>query len=99
MARDGEPVPSRGPAQPSTPSGAPPSEVPEDIAALSYEAAYARLEVILARIEAPSTPLEEAIGLYEEGMLLATRCQDALADVELRLKKVDARGRTTDLTL
>ena len=64
------------------------SEKPDD---LSFEAAFARLEEVLATLEAGNLPLEQAIALYEEGMRLAQRCQERLESAELRITQLQAR--------
>ncbi len=52
----------------------------------SFEALYARLEVIAGRLEAGQLSLDESLALYEEGMQLAQRCQERLAQVEQRIE-------------
>jgi exodeoxyribonuclease VII small subunit len=64
------------------------AEKPED---LSFEAAFARLEEVLATLEAGNLPLEQAITLYEEGMKLAQRCQERLEAADLRITQLQAR--------
>jgi len=64
------------------------SEKPDD---LTFEAAFARLEEVLATLEAGNLPLEQAIALYEEGMRLAQRCQERLESAELRITQLQAR--------
>lgn len=52
----------------------------------TFESLYARLEEVTARLEAGNLTLEESIGLYEEGMQVAQRCQALLAQVEQRIE-------------
>ena len=40
----------------------------------TFEEALARLEVIVARLEQGEVPLEEALGLFEEGTALMKQC-------------------------
>ena len=60
-------------------------------AEVSFEAAFARLEEVLATLEAGNLPLEHAIALYEEGMRLTQRCQERLESAELRITQLQAR--------
>jgi exodeoxyribonuclease VII small subunit len=57
---------------------------------LSFEAALARLEAIVARLEAGNLPLDEAVALYEEGMRLVTLCGQRLDAAELRVNQLAA---------
>jgi exodeoxyribonuclease VII small subunit len=52
----------------------------------SFEALYERLQAVTARLEEGNLPLEESVTLYEEGMVLAQRCQALLAMVEQRIE-------------
>ncbi len=54
----------------------------------SFEVAIARLEAIAERLENPDTPLEEAVGLFEEGVALARLCADRLEAAELRITEL-----------
>lgn len=96
----------RRPAQdPETPEAAAPAvvpddrdtELPADIAALSYEAARDQLVDVVRRLESGQGGLEESIGLWERGELLATRCQQWLDGARERLDRAVAdRGRGGD---
>ncbi len=55
----------------------------------SFEQATARLEEIIARMDAPETGLEEMISLVEEGLALITRSRKLLADAELRIRNLE----------
>jgi exodeoxyribonuclease VII small subunit len=61
-----------------------------------FEDQLARLEEIVARLEDESVGLEEALGLFENGMALARRCRERLEAVELRVSQLleaeEARG-------
>jgi exodeoxyribonuclease VII small subunit len=66
---------------------------------LSFEAALARLEAIVARLEAGNLPLDEAVALYEEGMRLVTICGQRLDAAELRVSQLAAApGGGTEVT-
>ncbi|MBN2370153.1 MAG: exodeoxyribonuclease VII small subunit [Vicinamibacteria bacterium] len=68
-----------------------------------FEDALKRLEEIVARLEKGELPLEESLGLYEEGVKLSRLChaklEEAEGKIELLLKdskgeaQVDASGR------
>ena len=54
----------------------------------SYESLYARMQAIVARLEAGELPLEEALALYEEGVSVAAACQQLLDKAELRVQEL-----------
>ncbi len=53
-----------------------------------FEDQLARLEEIVARLEDESVGLEEALGLFENGMALARRCRERLEAVEQRVSQL-----------
>ena len=59
-----------------------------ELAGLSFEAAYGRLEETVGRLERGELPLAEAELLYRQGMELAQRCQQLLSETELRITEV-----------
>ena len=61
----------------------------DDMANLSYEAAYQQLEALVAQLESGELPLEQAVALYERGQRLSAHCQALLEDAELKIKTVD----------
>ncbi len=61
----------------------------DEIKALSYEAAYAELEAIVARLEAGEQSLEDSVNLYDRGQKLAAHCQALLEKAELQVKTLD----------
>lgn len=68
--------------------------LPAEIAELSYEAARDQLVDVVRRLESGQGGLEESIGLWERGEMLATRCQQWLDGARERLDEaVSARGR------
>jgi exodeoxyribonuclease VII small subunit len=67
------------------------------ISELSFEAAYAELERIIAHLESGELPLEESVTLYERGRQLAERCQAALDQAELRVSQLTGDGRVEPL--
>ena len=60
----------------------------------SFEAALARLEQIVQRLEKGELPLEESLVLYEEGIRLSRLCHAKLEEAEgkIELLMKDARG-------
>ena len=61
--------------------------------ALSFEAAMARLEVIVKAMEGDNLPLDESLALYEEGVALTRRLSRELGGAE---QKVMILQRTPD---
>jgi exodeoxyribonuclease VII small subunit len=60
----------------------------------SFEAAMARLDEILQRLERGELPLEESLTLYEEGIRLSRLCHAKLEEAEGRIELLlkDSRG-------
>ena len=63
-----------------------------EIAQLSYEAAYQELDALVTRLESGALPLEESVALYERGQRLAAHCQALLEEAELKIRRVDESG-------
>ncbi|MBI2619951.1 MAG: exodeoxyribonuclease VII small subunit [Ignavibacteriales bacterium] len=67
----------------------------------SFEASLKRLEEIVESLEGGDIPLDQALGLYEEGLELSKQCNEKLKATELRLKKlsktVDGQFELEDL--
>lgn len=51
----------------------------------SFEESAVRVEEILARLERGDVPLEQALGLFEEGMKLTAHCQKLLDKAEQKV--------------
>jgi exodeoxyribonuclease VII small subunit len=66
--------------------------VEDDIAGLTYEAALAELDTLITKLEGGSIPLEEAIGAYERGAMLAKHCADLLERTEQRVNQLVVRA-------
>ncbi|HEV8516447.1 MAG TPA: exodeoxyribonuclease VII small subunit [Candidatus Limnocylindrales bacterium] len=66
--------------------------VDEEIAGLTFDAALAELQSVVARLEQGGLPLEESIALYERGMALHDRCARLLSDAELRVQRLFERA-------
>lgn len=54
----------------------------------SFEVLFARLEEVTELLEKGNVPLDRSVSLFEEGMQLAQRCQNLLADVEQRVERL-----------
>ena len=59
-----------------------------DIASLSFEAALAELEKIVADLESGQTDLERSIEMYERGAQLKAHCEKRLEAARLRVEKI-----------
>ena len=55
---------------------------------LSFEEAMARLEAIVAQLEAGEQPLEQSLSLYEEGAKLMKQCTTRLDKAEQKVMKL-----------
>jgi exodeoxyribonuclease VII small subunit len=67
---------------------------PDTVDSPTYEALYARMQAIVARLEAGQLPLDEALALYEEGVAVATACQRLLDQAELRIQELSPGSGT-----
>jgi exodeoxyribonuclease VII small subunit len=56
---------------------------------LSFEAAYARLEEVLERLQMGNMTLDESLAAYEDGIALAAHCQALLDAAELRVETLE----------
>ncbi len=57
--------------------------------ALPFEEALGRLETIVEAMETGDLPLENLLSKYEEGMKLATVCQEKLAEAEVKIRQLE----------
>ena len=62
--------------------------IPPDIAALSFEAALAELERIVAALESGDGTLDDAIDAYARGSLLKRHCESKLREAEAKVQKI-----------
>ncbi len=58
----------------------------EDQEIKSLEAGMERLKQIAERLEQKDLPIEEAVGLFEEGMKLVQKCSRLLDEAEERVR-------------
>ena len=70
------------------------AEAPAALDTLTFDTALAELERTVAELEAGGLPLEQTIARYERGVALEQRCEQLLADAELRVRRLveGARG-------
>jgi exodeoxyribonuclease VII small subunit len=73
---------------PSSNAGEP---APETAPAATFEKSYTRLEEVVRKLEAGQLSLDEATGLFEEGMRLAKRCNELLSHAELRITRLKSQ--------
>ena len=66
---------------------------------LTFEQAMARLEEIVAQMEAGEQPLDQSLALYEEGAKLMKQCAAMLDKAEQKVTKlrVEATGELTEV--
>lgn len=71
-----------------------------DSATLSFEDALKQLERIVGQLESGEVPLDQAIGLYEDGDRLRKLCQARLDAAQARIEQVraDAAGNVIGTT-
>jgi exodeoxyribonuclease VII small subunit len=62
--------------------------VEDGITTLTYEAALAELDTLITKLEGGSIALEEAIGAYERGVVLAQHCAELLERTEQRVNQL-----------
>lgn len=55
---------------------------------LDFEAALAELEVLVDQMEAGEMTLEASLAAFERGVKLTRRCQGALRDAQLKVKRL-----------
>jgi len=68
----------------------------KEIASLSFEESYARLDEVIEALEAGDRSLKDSLALYEEGVRLAARCEEQLRAAELRLTELLDQARDDD---
>ena len=63
----------------------------DDVKTMTFEAALAELEGIVARLEGGKAPLAESIAIYERGEALKSHCEGLLKAAEARIEKITLR--------
>ena len=63
----------------------------------SFETSLEALEEIVRKLEQGDLPLEESLGLFEQGIHLSRECQERLSQAERRIEVLlrDQQGRPT----
>jgi exodeoxyribonuclease VII small subunit len=74
----------------------------QPVGELTFEAALAELERVVARLESGDVPLEESIALYARGAELRAHCEDKLKAAEARVAEITqgpdgVRARPVDI--
>lgn len=64
------------------------SQIPADIAKLSFEDALAELETIVRQLEEGKGKLEDAIKAYARGAALKRHCEAKLAEARAKVEKI-----------
>ena len=59
-----------------------------------FEEALEQLELIVARLEDGSEPLEKSLKLFEDGVGLARKCQQLLDDAQKRITMLIGEGES-----
>ncbi|MBI3738680.1 MAG: exodeoxyribonuclease VII small subunit [Chloroflexi bacterium] len=70
------------------------SSSPKPVNELTYEAAFAELETIVAALESEQKSLDESMALYERGQALVKRCAELLDQAELKVKQLSGNELT-----
>ena len=65
---------------------------PDDVKSMTFEAALAELEGIVARLEGGKAPLAESIAIYERGEALKSHCEGLLKAAEARIEKITLKN-------
>ncbi len=56
--------------------------------AATFESSFTRLEEVVRKLEEGRLTLDEASGLFEEGMKLAKTCNELLSSAELKITRL-----------
>lgn len=65
-----------------------PAASPDDLAALSFEAALAELEQLVKQLEDGKAKLDDALAAYERGSLLKQHCERKLREAQLKIEQI-----------
>lgn len=60
--------------------------------ACGLEDLFAQAEDLIARLENPQLPLEEAFAAYEQGMKVIARCNERIDSVEKKMLMMNEQG-------
>ena len=67
------------------------TDIPSDIAKLSFEEALGELERIVGDLERGKVKLDDAIAAYTRGAQLKAHCERKLADAKAKVEKIVLR--------
>lgn len=70
----------------------------QDTIPLSFEAAFARLEIILEQLNTGTISLDDSLKLYEEADQLIAICNKRLTDAERKIE-ILVKNRSGELTI
>ena len=62
------------------------------------EEAFDRIEALLEKLQDKDVTLEEAFGLYQEGMGLLKLCNENIDHVEKQMLQIDEEGQTHEFS-
>jgi exodeoxyribonuclease VII small subunit len=68
------------------------NKIPDEIKSLSFEQAYQQLEETVQKLEAGQLSLEDALALYQRGIVLAQHCNFQLDQADLTVKRLTPEG-------
>ncbi|MEN9873272.1 MAG: hypothetical protein RL186_169 [Pseudomonadota bacterium] len=60
----------------------------DDLSGMSFEAALAELEALVAKLESGQASLEDSISFYERGALLKAHCDAQLKSAQMRVDQI-----------
>ncbi len=60
----------------------------KQLSELTFEQAADRLESIVNKLESGEVPLENAIDLFQEGMILSKHCHQKLEKAEMKIDEI-----------
>ena len=63
----------------------------------TLEENFAQIETILEQMEKPDVSLEEALGLYQQGVVQLKVCNEILDEVEKKMQILNADGELEEM--
>lgn len=66
------------------------TDIPADVAAMSFEDALSELERIVRTLEEGRGRLDDSIAAYERGMALRRHCETKLREAQAKVEKITA---------
>lgn len=66
------------------------TDIPADVAAMSFEDALGELERIVRTLEEGRGRLDDSIAAYERGMALRRHCEAKLREAQAKVEKITA---------